>query len=300
MDILGIGYLGFESPNSKAWLEYGPEVLGFGLDESHDDDSVYLRMDDRRYRIAMSPGERDRLAYIGWELKSRTSWLDAIAKLEAAGVDVTIGDTDLERERGAHAVARFTDMVGYNHELIYGQQFMTNSFVPGRPHHGFVAEALGLGHVVLIAPEVPEEYNMFMQDVMGFRWMGHGAIRVPGGFWRAKLNPRSHCIAVLQGPPKHFGIHHVGIETKEIDDVGIAWDMVQERNIPIQMTLGRHTQDPVISFYSFTPSGFIVEYLTQGALWSEEEFFEVNPQRLSVWGHKQVGPPLPETVAPIE
>ena len=65
------------------------------------------------------------------------------------------------------------------------------------------------------------------------------------------------------------------------------------------MTMGRHTQDPVVSFYHFTPSSFIIEYLTEGEKMPHDSFYEVNPEKLSVWGHKRVGPPLPTTVQPI-
>jgi 2,3-dihydroxybiphenyl 1,2-dioxygenase len=299
MDILGMGYLGFESPNPKAWLEYGPEVLGFGLgNQRSDDETAYLRMDDRAWRLAFHPGETDRLAYIGWELRNRPAFLAAIKKLEANGFEVAVGDGDLEKQRGVHGVASFTDPVGYHHELYYGQEFHPNSFVPGRNHAGFVAEELGVGHVVLVVPEVPEDWDHFIFDVMEFGWFGHGMIRMPGGFYRAKHNPRSHNIAYL-AMPGHFGIHHIGIETKELDDVGVAYDLYEEREIPLQMTLGRHTQDPVISFYGVTPSGFFVEYLTEGIILDDDHMLEAKPEQLSVWGHKLVGPQLPPTVQPV-
>ncbi len=69
MDIRGIGYLGFESPNIDAWRSYGPEVLGLAIAPSPEDEpeALYLKMDDRRYRFAFQPGPIDKLAYIGWE-----------------------------------------------------------------------------------------------------------------------------------------------------------------------------------------------------------------------------------------
>ena len=72
MDIRGIGYLGFESPNIAAWRDYGPEVLGLAIAKSPEDEpeSLYLRLDDRRYRFAFHPGPIDKLAYIGWEAPS--------------------------------------------------------------------------------------------------------------------------------------------------------------------------------------------------------------------------------------
>ncbi|HEX8602233.1 MAG TPA: 2,3-dihydroxybiphenyl 1,2-dioxygenase, partial [Pseudoduganella sp.] len=59
MDIIGIGYLGFETANLDAWRDYGPQVMGFqaGNAPEDDQDSLYFRMDDRRHRIAFHPGK---------------------------------------------------------------------------------------------------------------------------------------------------------------------------------------------------------------------------------------------------
>ena len=298
MEILGIGYLGFESATHKEWIDYGTEVLGMGLMEPRegDDETVYLRMDDRRWRIAVHPGEVDHLAYIGWECKDRPSFRDAIKTLEDAGYPVEIGDAALAAKRAVKEVARFKDPVGYQHELFYAQEFNTNSFAPGRPHQGFIAEENGIGHIVLIVPEYTDELDDFCTNVMGFGWFGQGAAPMGRfGFYRAKLNEESHNIAYMLAPGM-MGIHHIGIICKSLDDVGVAYDMTQDRGIDLYQTLGRHTQDPVISFYTFTPSDWYIEYLH---LYGEYPKFEVKPQQLSVWGHKLVGPPIPPSVRPV-
>src|ERR1700733_282032 len=102
MDIRGIGYVGFESPNIDAWRDYGPNVLGMGLGPSPEDepDSLYLRMDDRRYRFAFHPGPIDKLAYIGWEAVGRVAFLEGVETLKAAGIPVEVGDADLAARRG--------------------------------------------------------------------------------------------------------------------------------------------------------------------------------------------------------
>lgn len=299
MDILGIAYLGFESPNFKDWRDYGTEVLGLQLASSDSsDEATYLRMDDRRWRICIEPGEKNDIRFIGWEARDRPAYRAGLAKLRAAGFEVKEGDADLCAKRGVREVASFTDPVGFPHELCYGMKFHPNSFVPGRPHAGFVAEDLGVGHVVLVAPEYPDELESFLEDVMGFKWFGSGAGLGKAGFYRTKLNPLSHNIAYLAAPGLK-GFHHIGLGVKTLDDVGVAYDIVRERGIQLQQTLGRHTQDPVVSFYSFTPSGFVIEYLTEGAKMTDDTFYEVNPERLSVWGHETVGPMMPETIRPV-
>ncbi len=302
MDILGIGYVGVESPTAREWLTFGPEVLGLGLaDPRPDDETVYLRMDDHRYRIAIHPGETDRLAYIGWEVTGRQAYDAALVTLAKAGIETETGDASLVERRGVMEVTRFTDPAGYQNEIFYGLKYQLHSFLPGRPHGGFNAGTNGVGHAVLIMPEYPPDLDAFLTDVMGFRLFGHGhnGRRGQMGFWGAKLNPLSHNIAygVIPG---HFGIHHVGISVNDLDDVGIAQDRVQERGMTIFMSLGRHVQDPVYSFYLQSPSGFGIEYLSGGLHnGTDPVFTELNPEHLSVWGHKPVSPGIPKTVRPV-
>jgi hypothetical protein len=168
MDILGLGYVGFETSDVKAWAEYGPSVLGFGLSDRSNDETAYLRMDDRSFRVAMHSGKRDQISYMGWELQHRPAFESAIDVLQQAGLDVEIGDEELEERRAVHAVAAFHDPAGYRHEIFYGQQTHPHSFLPGRPFGGFVAGSLGLGHVVLAVPVVIPELGRFASDVLGF------------------------------------------------------------------------------------------------------------------------------------
>lgn len=301
MDIIGIGYLGFEARDPTEWRMFGSDILGT-TEWSPDEDAkgaVYLRMDDRRYRLAILPGTDDRLAFIGWELKGRAEFEAALATLRGAGVDVEIGDADLCRERAVTAVARFKDPVGYQHEIFFAQKWGFRSFTPPSPRTGFDCGDdgdQGLGHVVLAAPDYNAELETFLRDVMGFRWYGYGG--GPGvGFWGAKLNKRSHVIAYIKVPGM-IGIQHMGVYVRSIDDVGIAYDAVLSKDAPLQQTLGRHTQDPVISFYAVTPTGCAIEYI-----WELERFgqlgFETSPEQISLWGHKKVGSMMGTALRPV-
>ncbi|WP_018636321.1 VOC family protein [Parafrankia elaeagni] len=302
MDILGIGYVGVESPTFKEWATFGPEVLGLGLaDPRPDDETIYLRMDDRRYRIAVHPGETDKISYFGWELTGRRAYDEALATLEKAGVDVELGGEELAEKRGVMEVARFKDPAGYQNEIFYGLKYQLHSFLPGRPHSGFLAGLTGVGHLVLTMPEYPVELDHFLSEVMGFRLFGHGHNGKRGqiGFWAASLNPTSHNVAYAV-IPGHHGIHHIGIAVKDLDDVGIAQDLALERGHGIHFSLGRHNQDPVYSVYLKTPSGFGIEYLSGGLEdGGTPVFSELNPEELSVWGHKAISPELPKSVRPV-
>jgi 2,3-dihydroxybiphenyl 1,2-dioxygenase len=301
MDLRGIGYLGFESPNIDAWRSYGPEVLGFGVAKSPEDEpgSLYLRMDDRRYRLAFQPGPIDKLTYIGWEAVGRLAFEAAVRKLEADGFAVERGSDDLKARRGVRDLVRFKDPVGYQHEIFYGQKQEEGSFVPGRRHGGYSTAERGFGHLVVITPEYDDRLERFLFETMGFSHWGSGAGKGKTSFFRAKLNDKtSHDIAYGHAPGK-MGIQHIGIFTKTVRDVGETWDLVKQRQIPMQMTLGQHTQDPHFSFYHFSPSGFAVEVIAETDPWPGQ-IFEINAERLSFWGHDLVGPILGPSVRTVE
>ncbi|ROO87997.1 2,3-dihydroxybiphenyl 1,2-dioxygenase [Actinocorallia herbida] len=285
MEIVGLGYMGLESKNTEGWRTYAPEVLGMAVRPS-DGPALLLRMDDRNHRIAIRPGDRDRLSYIGWELLNRPAWEEALQILAAEGYAPEIADPGLREERAVHAMAWIHGPDDVRHEFYYGHGFDSHTFLPGRPHNGFVTGEGGFGHVVLTVPAWTDELNHFIEDVLKFKWFGSGADTGKRRFYRPRRNHRTHAIG-YSIVPGVLGLQHVGIEVHDLDDVGIAYDRVLERGDPLMATLGRHTQDPVISFYAFTPSGFPLEYINAGVEDSEvHPFVEGKPESLSIWGHK--------------
>jgi extradiol dioxygenase len=288
MHIKALGYLGFESPQAKTWESLGPEIFGLGLGEPGKDGTVYLRMDDRHHRIAIHPGETDRLAYIGWELRGSADFVAAVEKLRGKLPDVTLGSPAECAERRVIGLARFHDPAGYVHEVFYGATVIANSFLPGKPMGGFVAEGYGVGHVVVVVPELTRELEEFATAVLGFELFGgapadlgqHGGPKPQ--FYRC--NRRTHCFAYI-GVPGMRGVQHICIEANRLDDVGCAYDLVQERNLPITLSLGRHTMDTLVSFYMRTPSGFDLEFGAGGEMLGDD-FVQINPSKSEVWGHK--------------
>jgi len=75
------------------------------------------------------------------------------------------------------------------------------------------------------------------------------------------------------------------MELYSFDDVGQGYDIAQGEN-RVATTLGRHTSDYITSFYSWTPSNFMVEY-GWGARdidvqnWKDYE----RKEGPSMWGH---------------
>jgi 2,3-dihydroxybiphenyl 1,2-dioxygenase len=291
MDLIGIGYFGFETAKLDEWRSYGPEVMGFQIAPTAETetDSLYFKLDDRRHRIALHAGSIDRISYIGWEAKNRLAYLDALKHLDSHNVEFTIGDETLCEQRGVKELIRFRDPVGYQHEIFYAQKWSPRSFYAGRPHGGFVCGDRGAGHVVLMAPEANPELDHFLREVMCFQWYGWGAGKGKTSFWRTKLNDKtSHDIAYGVAPGR-MGVQHVGLFVASVRDVGETYDIVKKKDIQVMMTLGQHTQDPHMSFYHFNPSGFAFETITELEPWDGDPF-ELNPEKMSTWGHEIVGP----------
>jgi 2,3-dihydroxybiphenyl 1,2-dioxygenase len=252
-------------------------------------------MDDRRHRLAFHPGKIDRIAYIGWEAKGKLEFHAAVERFREHGVELTFADEALRERRGVKELVRFRDPVGYQHELFYAQKWMPRSFQPGRPHGGFHCGERGVGHVVLITPEYTPELEHFLTTVMGMRYYGAGAGKGKTGFFRSKLNTHtSHDIAYGFGPGK-AGVQHIGITVNSVRDVGETYDLVRKKGLQMMMTLGQHTQDPHMSFYHFTPSGFAIECIVELEPWHDDGY-ELNPEKLSTWGHELVGPILGSSV----
>ena len=101
MDIIGIGYIGFETTKIDEWRSYGPEVMGFQIGRTPESDpgSLYFRIDDRRHRFAFHPGTTDRVAYIGWEAKGKIEFEQAVARFREHGVELAFGDAALLEQR---------------------------------------------------------------------------------------------------------------------------------------------------------------------------------------------------------
>ncbi|MCY1448072.1 2,3-dihydroxybiphenyl 1,2-dioxygenase [compost metagenome] len=74
------------------------------------------------------------------------------------------------------------------------------------------------------------------------------------------------------------------LEYRDFDDLGRAYDIALERPESIGVTLGRHINDHVTSFYLKNPDGWMLELgwagRTIGPDWQVEEL-----EGMSLWGH---------------
>lgn len=291
--IQSLAYTGFTSPRASAWATFGPDVLGLELVATDTDGTVRLRNDDAAQRLVVHPGDTDGLAYLGWDTGGPTALAAAVTRLEKEHGVVVRHDPRAAVDRCVADLAWFTDPFGFRHELTWGLLTRPSSFRPGRRAlSGFLTGSGGMGHAVLIVPDLAEAERFYV-DVLGFRLSDRIEVGFPIRFLHC--NPRHHTLA-FAAIPGMVGFHHLMLEVASIDDVGSALDLVAARgDIPVTMGLGRHTNDRMTSFYLRTPSGFDVEYGTGGLLVPEDKPWTVGSyDSMSIWGHQPpVQPVLP-------
>lgn len=280
--IRNLAYIGFESPNADEWRTFGPEVLGAELAQDGPDGAVRLRVDEAAHRITIHPGERNDLAYLGWQVDDLG---ETVAAVEGAAL--TVKDD------------AFVDPFGFRHELVTKVE-QGPPFTPARRMSGFVTGDQGLGHVVLIVPDLAVA-SAFYTDVLGFRPSDSVEAGLSLRFLHCVGHAARHHTIALASVPGMVGMHHLMLEVSSLDDVGTALDIANERSVPLAMTLGRHTNDLMTSFYMRTPSGFEIEYGTGGLVVDDDTWQVGVHDAQSIWGHK---PPterlFPEILAPFQ
>lgn len=281
--IKSLAYIGVKSPRYQEWETFGPDFLGAMLTEPGPDGAVRLKLDDALWRIQIHPGEKDETAYFGWAVDFEDD-LDAMtAKLAAAGVVATRGDDEHAASRSVNKLIYFDDPWGFRHEISWAQSFKVASFRPGRNIEGFVTGDQGLGHVLLFVPDIEKGHD-FYSGVMGFDLSD----KILFDGFKAHfyhVNARHHTFAIAEGPEGVGVFNHLMLQYKSLNDVGTGWDLVEKMDIPLVLSLGRHSNDQMFSFYVTTPSGFNIEYGYDGLEITEEWRPKVYHQN-QIWGHK--------------
>lgn len=277
-----LGYVGIRTTRLEDWASFGPRFLGMQLvDRSRE--TLTFRMDDRKQRIVVRQDNADGAAFFGWEVPDAEA-LDRLgARLDAANVRVTRGARNLADERFVKDVLLFSDPAGNTLEAFHGAEIASEAFMPGRAISGFRAGPLGVGHAVLMVDSI-DRVMPFYQDLLGFRLSDYVLEPMKAFFFH--VNPRHHSLALVES--KKAGLHHLMVELFSFDDVGQAYDLAANEEGRIGVTLGRHTNDFMTSFYANTPSGFMVEYGWGGREIEPETWTPVVLEHgPSLWGHER-------------
>jgi 2,3-dihydroxybiphenyl 1,2-dioxygenase len=284
-----LAYVVYEVSDLKAWEHFGVQLLGMQPGE-RSPDGLTLRNDAKAHRWILTQGPADDLAASGYEVDSDAALDDIVARLRAAGFQTTAGDASLAAARKVDRIVVTADPMGNRIELVthladaptpFRSEVLTGQFLTG---------ACGAGHQFILTKQVPQTEAMnFYHHLLGFRISDRIVAQLAPGIVADAMflhcNPRHHTVALGQIPhPKKT--HHFMLQVAKQEDVGYAWDRCLKAGQPLEMTLGSHPNDRMLSFYVKTPSGFAVEYGWGGLEIEDDSTWQVKTYNvLDDWGH---------------
>jgi 2,3-dihydroxybiphenyl 1,2-dioxygenase len=289
MSIQALGYAGFGSADLDDWRQFGTGMVGLQAVE-RGNSLLAFRMDDRKQRIVIDRALPDGERFFGWEVADAAALLALAARLEQARIPVTAEPQALADARHVRSLISFRDPAGNRLEAFYGAAIDDTPFSPGRSISGFRTGPLGLGHAVLTVENI-EPVMAFYVDVLGFGLSDY--IEKPFRAYFFHVNARHHSLALIETGSN--GMHHLMVELFSLDDVGQCYDIALNQTERVGVTLGRHTNDFMTSFYARTPSSFMFECGWGGreiepSTWQPVEMHD-GP---SLWGHDRVWLPPEE------
>ena len=282
MPVQALGYMGVDASDFDPWRRFASDVFAMQVVE-RGPDALALRTDERCQRVLIQRSDRDGPAFFGFETAGAAALKETAGKLEKSGFNMTRATEKELTLRGVDEMAWCRDPAGNRIELFHSQANGEGPFTAPRPHGGFRTGKMGMGHMVLHAEDV-DAMSTFYRDLLSLRLSDYMVKPYRLMFLRA--NPRHHSVGLLQS--KQNGVHHVMFEVLALDDVGRAYDFAQD-GWRIGQTLGRHSNDWMLSFYAFCPAGFMMECGWGGrtvdeATWTPREVTHGG----SMWGHDRL------------
>ncbi len=301
MPVQSLAYVVVDATDLDAWRDFGCAILGLQEQDSGSADAIHFRIDDRPFRLRIQRAEVNRVAALGLEFRDRHAFAEGIRALETAGIPIEHAEEEQRAARHVRGLARCADPAGNRLELVWGNAVLGTPFVSPAGVSRFVTGEAGMGHAVL-PTSCFEETCAFYKDLLGFGDSDEMCVRFPGGppsglglLFMHAAGPRHHVIAVGEFPSPS-GLIHAMLEVSTLDEVGLAFDRATAAGHHVSSTLGRHTNDRMVSFYLRTPGGFDIEYGYDG--WQCDDWSTFTPTfttKEDLWGHRWDfgAPPLP-------
>jgi len=288
IEIRALSYLVAQASNLNDWQRYAEDVLGMQVSAAPGG-GLYVKMDERPFRMLIVEGADARYLASGWELASEKAFTHALQLLADKGVAFEQGSAAECDQRGVQALAVVIDPSGNRHELSWGHRSDCLPFVSPQGVPRFITGDMGLGHTVLPAPNF-DATVAFARDVLGFEVSDIFNFRPAPDAPPVRIhflhcaNARHHSLALAEYPVPS-GCVHAMVEVDSMTEVGRAHDRMQAAGVALSATLGQHLNDRMTSFYMKTPSGFDLEYGYGGLQvdWEQHSAFEFT--RVSIWGH---------------
>lgn len=282
--VSALAYMGISATNLSEWHDFAARLLGTQMTRLDSDTSI-CRIDERAFRIGVKQGNSNDLAYVGWEVADEAA-LDAVYnKLLADGRAARVMTEAEARSRFVAAGIAAQDPNGLPTEIVVGP--IVSGTPPVSPiGASFVTGDLGLGHIVLYVNDLSESMTYYCY-VLGFAITDR--IRVGNTeVIFLHCNGRHHSLALVSGRTSKW-LQHFMLEVDSIDTVGRTFDRCEAEN-RAQSTLGRHTNDLMLSFYAQPPEcSYTIEYGHGGRILTEPVTV-VSYEAASLWGHRDLLP----------
>lgn len=296
MPVRSLGYLRLGVADLPAWERFTGEFLGLMAVPGDNPDARYFRMDDYPPRLVLNAAAEPSLQAIGLEVGNVKELAAMVERVEQTGTKVRELDAAEAKDRRITGGVAFEDPAGNHFELFYGP-ILDHKPAVLPTVSSFVTGDQGMGHLIVTAPDGPATFA-FYTETLGF--VERNTMRLPGPpaedgtpqfqtMWFLGCNPRHHTLGILPmpGPPRMI---HFMVEGATIDDVGRAMDRADKLDIPVMQTLGRHTNDRMVSFYVLAPDGTAVEFGYDGMrVGMDEATYEITEG--AFWGHKFLNAP---------
>ncbi|GAA4545224.1 VOC family protein [Pseudonocardia xishanensis] len=292
-DIRALGYVRVRATDLDAWRRFA-SAIGFAVGSGADEGALHLRLDERPARIVLLPGDDDRVEAIGWEVRDGAALAAVQSVVEGAGIPAKPLDQETLDNRRVEAAFAFEAPGGTPVEIFHGAA-LDHSPLATPYGNRFIAGGLGLGHVVVPVDDVDRAFS-FYADTLGF--FSRGAFRLPPtpewGGRRLRflgVNPRHHSLALIPTDAlKSPALVHIMVECETLDEVGRALDRVTGAGFHLSVTLGRHTNDKMVSFYVTTPGGWDLEVGCEGVMVDQDSYTAEEITADSYWGHQYQAP----------
>lgn len=283
MGVRSLGYVRLNATDIDGWRVFGEDFLGLMRVEGSDPDSLYFRLDEFPPRLVVTPAAESGLGAMGFEVLNKRDLAEVVAAVEAEGIKVTAGTTEECAERRVTGFVSFRDPGGNPVELFYGAVLDHVRVQTPLLNSEFVTGDQGFGHVIVTAEDAEAQFD-FYERVLGFVERN-----TMGPVYFMGCNPRHHTFGIAPKPGPG-SLVHIMVEVASLDDVGLAIDRAAKLEVPMMNSLGKHTNDQMVSFYVYSPELYAIEYGWNGLRVEEEEpTYEITEG--AFWGHKFFPPP---------
>lgn len=298
-DVFGavsLGYVVVETERFSDWHRYGRDAIGLHVDELSAD-TTRFRMDDHACRFLLRRGPAEDLTGAGWQIDDHETFEEILRRVADRGVPITEGTPEECALRGVERLWRFPGPKGIATEIF------TRAVTTAEPLRmrisAFVTGNAGMGHLA-ITTKKPEELRGYYNTVFDARITDFIDENVSGVKLKLRflrVNERHHSIAVanvagLVLDPIRTSIQHMNIQVATLDDMVQSYERVIELGFGMAWSVGQHTNDRELSYYSVTPSGFELEVGWNPVVITPELESIWEPSRyqgISIWGHTPIG-----------